>query len=159
MVQNSLYRKANKCLLLLLLHSPCVYRYLSQCTHYHCDKVCGSNYCNQSFIEAFLKEVIQLYAMGFGYFVLFQPTLLRFQIFEAMHSTMLTMGSVGYKKVTSATRVWSRLFDSCYSTLFYRVSDIKSFLTPLRCVYVNLKQCTPLYLQRGLKTSTCLKVQ
>ena len=42
---------------------------------------------------------------SFRYFVLFEPTLLRFQIFEAMHSAMLTMESVGYKKVTSAIRV------------------------------------------------------
>ena len=28
--------------------------------------------------------------------------------------------------------VWSKLFESRYSTLFYGVSDIKSFLTPLR---------------------------
>ena len=64
----------------------------------------GCNF-NKVLIEAFLKDVIQFYAVEFRIFSPLSSHPLRLQDDLAMHSVLLAMGSVRQKKFASALRV------------------------------------------------------
>ena len=82
--------------------SPCVHMHLRNAIHYVCDGICESReacMCNKGLKEAFGEKLFNFMLFSFRYLVLCHPIFLRSHAFVAMQSIMLTMESVGRKKL------------------------------------------------------------
>ena len=61
--------------------------------------------CNKGLNEAFGEKLFNFMLFSFRYSALCHPTPLHSHVFVAMHSIMISLGSVGQKKLASAIRV------------------------------------------------------